>query len=191
MPEKFFFTGQTHNINNQWPDKANSMGGGNMDETRESNAGRPTEYADEFCQKANELCQAGATDSEIADFFGVSTRTIYRWKLEYPEFCQAIAAGKEIADERVERSLYQNATGFAYKEQQAIKIKVDQHQEEIKVVEVERYAPAETTAASLWLRNRRPEKWRDKQDLNIGGQKGNPVETKTTVEFIRAKPQDS
>lgn len=131
--------------------------------------GRPSPYSDKFCQKALELCQAGATDSEIAEFFGVSARTIYRWKLEYPDFCQAMQIGKEYADSRVERSLYQKATGYNYIEQQAFKVKVDKDQEEVKVVEVEKHCPADFQSGSLWLRNRQPERWRDKQEVQHSG----------------------
>lgn len=130
-------------------------------------AGRPTEFDDLYVEQAEKLCALGATDEEMADFFGVSVRTLYRWKLDYPEFCQAIKAAKDIADERVERSLYQKATGYNYTEQQAIKIKVEQHKEEVEVVDVERHAPAETPAAIFWLKNRRKDQWRDKQEVEL------------------------
>lgn len=135
-------------------------------------AGRPSEWKDEYVEQAAKLCSLGATDDEMADFFGIHRATLYRWKLEYPEFCDAIKSAKEIADERVERSLYQKATGFDYTEEQAIKIKKAQYEEEVEVVEVRKHSPADTTAAIFWLKNRRAGEWRDKQE----------VETKLTAD---------
>jgi transposase len=138
-------------------------------ESEASGAGRPTEYRDEFAEQALKLCHLGATDDELADFFNVHRATIYRWKHTVPEFCDAIKSGKEIADERVERSLYQKATGYNFTEQQAIKVKVEQHKEEVEVVDVERHSPADTTAAIFWLKNRRSAAWRDKQEHEHSG----------------------
>jgi transposase-like protein len=129
--------------------------------------GAPSDYNPGFCQRAMELCERGATDEELAQEFDVSARTIYRWKNAHPEFCQAIRAGKEAADERVERSLYQMATGTYVKQQQAIKVKTGQHTEEVQIVEVETYMAPEVPAAQFWLKNRRPDQWREKSDVNV------------------------
>jgi hypothetical protein len=131
--------------------------------------GRPSSYDPKYAELVSKICMLGATDTEIADFFDVSVRTIHRWKLQHPEFCHAIKSGKEIVDERVERSLFQRASGYAYVEQQAFKVKSVKYEngkrvsetEEIKVVDVERQAPPDTTAAIFWMKNRRSEDWRD------------------------------
>ena len=46
--------------------------------------GRPTLFKPEYVEQAEKLAVLGATDEEIGDFFGVSARTIYRWKLDHP-----------------------------------------------------------------------------------------------------------
>jgi hypothetical protein len=130
--------------------------------------GRPSDFDEAYVKQVEKLCHLGATDEEIAEFFGVSTRTIYRWKLDHDEFCQAIKLGKEAADNRVERSLYQKATGYFFTEQQAFKLKIDQYKEEVEVVDVEKFQPADTTAQIFWLKNRRKDDWRDKQDHEHG-----------------------
>ncbi|EOC1277683.1 helix-turn-helix domain-containing protein [Cronobacter turicensis] len=144
----------------------------------EGNSGKPSQYKPEYAAQAEKLCLLGATDDEMADFFGVHRSTIYRWKLEHEEFCNSIKTAKDVADARVERSLYQKATGYNFKEQQAFKIKVDQHEEEIEVVEVEKHAPADTTAAIFWLKNRQKEKWRDKHELEQSGDVGLTINIK-------------
>jgi hypothetical protein len=132
-------------------------------------AGRPSDFNESMVEQAAKLCSLGATDDEMADFFGVHRSTLYRWKLEHPEFCDAIKSAKEIADERVERSLYQKATGYSVKEEQAIKVKVEQHKEAVEVVEVEKHIPADTTAVIFWLKNRRSQQWRDKHEIEHSG----------------------
>lgn len=132
--------------------------------------GRPSSYKPEYAQVAEKMCELGATDDEIAEAFGVCVRTIHAWKHEFEEFSASLKTGKSLADERVERSLYQKATGYNYTEQQAIKIKKAQHEEEVEVVEVEKHAPADTTAAIFWLKNRRKDEWRDKQEHEHTGQ---------------------
>jgi len=153
----------------------------------EAETGRPSEYRDEYAAQAEKLCMLGATDSELADFFEVSVRTVHRWKLDHEEFCHSVKSGKEKADERVERSLYQKATGYNYTEEQAFKVKVAQHKEEVEVVEVERHAPADTTAAIFWLKNRRKEEWRDKIDHSLSAPDGGPVQHRFEVEFVGPK----
>lgn len=149
-----------------------------------ADVGRPSEYRDEYAAQAAKLCAFGATDDEMADFFEVHRATIYRWKLDHPEFCDAIKNAKEIADERVERSLYQKATGYDYTEEQAIKIKVEQYKEEVEVTEVRRHSPADTTAAIFWLKNRRKDQWRDKQDIDHKHDVSDPL--KALMERIAA-----
>jgi hypothetical protein len=128
--------------------------------------GRPSGYKKEYAKQAAQLCALGATDDEMAEFFGVHRATLYRWKLDHKDFCDAIKSAKDVADERVERSLYQKATGYEITEQQAIKVKVG-GEEKVEVVDIHKHIPADTTAAIFWLKNRRKEDWRDKTESEI------------------------
>ena len=138
-------------------------------------AGRPTSYKPEYAERAKELCERGATDVELAEEFDVSVRTLHRWKGDHEEFCHALKAGKQPSDDRIERSLFERASGFVYKEQQAIKIKIGPHEEKIEIVEVERQAPPDTTAMIFWLKNRRPAEWRETKAVELTGANGGPV----------------
>lgn len=112
------------------------------------------------------LCKLGATDQEIADFFGISTRTFYRWKSEHVPFCQAVTCAKEEADKRVERSLYQRAVGY---EHEAVKIFLPKDSREPVYAPYRQHVPADPGAAFNWLKNRNPEEWRDKKELEHKG----------------------
>lgn len=119
--------------------------------------GRPTAYKPDFCEQARKLAELGATDREIAEFFNVNERTLYRWVHEYPEFCQALKVGKDVADDRVERSLYRRAIGYSHDA-----VKIMQFQGEEIVVPYVEHAPPDVTACIFWLKNRRKAEWRDK-----------------------------
>jgi hypothetical protein len=132
---------------------------------------RPTDFQVEYIEQARKLCKLGATDQEIADFFEVSARTIYRWKASHDEFCQALKAGKDEADDRVERSLFARANGYEHDE---VDIRVIG--QEIIQTPIRKFYPPDTTAAIFWLKNRRPGEWRDKRENELTGPNGGPVQ---------------
>jgi len=114
---------------------------------------RPSLYKPEFAKAAAKMCELGATDGEIAEAFNVSIRTIHAWKHEHEEFSASLKAGKTQADDRVERSLYQKATGYEVTEEQAVKLrnKTDGGViETVEVVKVSKHVAADTTAAIFW-----------------------------------------
>jgi hypothetical protein len=129
--------------------------------------GRPTSYRAAYADQVRKLCELGATDVELADFFKVTINTIGAWKSRHPEFLQALKAGKEAADDRVERSLYQRANGYTY---DAVKIFPPRGKgRKPIVVPYREHVPPDTTAAIFWLKNRRRDEWRDKQETDITG----------------------
>jgi hypothetical protein len=128
--------------------------------------GRPSKYDPAFVEQARKLCELGATDADLADFFGVHRATLYRWKHDSPEFCDALKAGKEASDDRVERSLYHKAVGYTF-ESEEIRVLRDGT---VVRVPTKEHVPPDTTAAIFWLKNRRPEQWRDKHDVEHSGE---------------------
>lgn len=124
--------------------------------------GRPSSYKDEYCKQAEKLCALGAIDKDLADFFNVSIQTLNSWKNEHPEFLESLKESKAIADAKVERSLYERATGYSHPEDKIF----NNQGEELIVPTTKHYAP-DTTAGIFWLKNRRPNEWRDKQDLDV------------------------
>ncbi|MES2782604.1 MAG: hypothetical protein V4657_07405 [Pseudomonadota bacterium] len=125
-------------------------------------AGRPTDYKAEYATQAQKLCDLGATDTDLADFFEVTERTINRWKINFPEFCQSLKLGKDAADDRVEQSLYRKATGYTFNSE-----KIFQNSGEIIRANTVEHVPPSDTAAIFWLKNRRGDKWRDKQEIDL------------------------
>ena len=132
--------------------------------------GRPASYKPEFARQAASLCKLGATDFELAQFFEVDTLTIQRWRNTHPEFCSAVIAGKDHADERVQRSLYNRAVGYTFESE-----KVFQFQGEIVRAKTVEHVPPDAGAAMNWLKNRRKDEWREKVDHELSGKGGAPL----------------
>lgn len=133
--------------------------------------GRPTDYKPEFAEQAKVACIKGATDSELASLFGVDRRTIYRWKLQHEEFCHALVVGKEIADDRVERSLYEKAVGYEIEVEKLFPYKGTVIRETV----IEHVQP-DKGSIEMWLASRRTEKWRKVDRLEHVGKDGGPIE---------------
>jgi len=128
--------------------------------------GHPTLYKPEYAEQAQSLAELGATDDRLADFFKVTVRTIYNWKTQHEEFFQALKAGKAVADAMVERSLFHRAIGY---ETDAVKIFMPAGATEPVYAPYRERIQPDTTACIFWLKNRQPERWRDKQDIAHSG----------------------
>ncbi len=147
--------------------------------------GRPTDYKDKYVEQARKLCALGATDKEIADFFEVATSTFYLWKAQHSEFSEALKAAKEIADERVVRSLYHRAVGYKH---EAVKIFLPKDASEPVYAPYVEHVPPDTTAAIFWLKNRRSDEWRDKSHNEVTGADGAPL---VPIINISGRPESS
>ena len=124
--------------------------------------GRPSSYKPEYAEQAEKLCRLGATDPDLADFFGVNTTTIWRWAGRYGDFCTALKVGKDAADDRVERSLYQRANGYSF---DAVKVFMPSGAKQPVYAPYVEHVPPDTTACIFWLKNRRKAEWRDRQEV--------------------------
>ncbi len=139
--------------------------------------GRPTLYQAAYAAQARRLALLGQTDAEMAVFFGVDERTINRWKKAHPEFCQSLKAGKDEADARVAESLYQAAIGGGAITE--TKVQADADGKIIGRTTETKQVPANTTAMIFWLKNRQPDKWRDRiehqADVTVSGPGGDEL----------------
>ena len=112
----------------------------------------------------------GLTDEQIAHNMGIATSTFYDWKNKYSEISKSLKKNKEIVDIEVENALLKKALGYNVPVQKAFKVKEVIYQdgkrlketERIEYAEEEIHIPADTTAQIFWLKNRKPDKWRDK-----------------------------
>lgn len=128
--------------------------------------GRDSLYDVSMNDMVRKLALLGLTDKEIAEFFGVTERTLNNWKNEYPAFFQSLSEGKTIADAEVADSLYKRATGEHVIVEKAYRNKTTG---EVEIVKITQFIPGESGAAKLWLTNRRRQNWSDSQNVNLTG----------------------
>lgn len=128
--------------------------------------GRPTKYAPEMCEAVEATAMQGATTLSIAAACGVSIQTVYTWCDEHPEFLEAVTRAKHSADDLIENALFRRAKGT-------------------------QLTPPDTKACTVWLGNRRPDKWRETARVEVTGANGGPIAhadaTKDTLEAYAAE----
>lgn len=105
----------------------------------------------------------GWIDTRIAAQIGISPSTLYDWKRKYPEIADALAEGKEVVDAKVENALLKRALGYEYKETR----REGQLGGAAKIIETTRHIPPDVAAGIFWLKNRKPDVWREKVETVI------------------------
>lgn len=119
----------------------------------------------------------GLTDKQIASNMGVTEQTLNVWKKNYPSLFESLKRGKAVVDIQVENALLKRALGYSYDEVTRERVLdydpstgqiVGSHIEITKTVKKE--VQGDTTAQIFWLKNRRPEQWRDKRDVSVEGE---------------------
>lgn len=98
----------------------------------------------------------GLTDEQIASNIGVHRDTLNEWRKKYSVISDTLKRGKEVVDYEVENALLKRALGYTVKEEKLTK--------DGCVVELEREVPGDVTAQIFWLKNRKPDAWRDKPE---------------------------
>ena len=99
----------------------------------------------------------GLSDDQIAKNIGINRDTLYRWKKAYPDFSDALKRGKEVIDRQVENALLKRALGYTYDEVT--------FEDGVEVKRVRKQVVPDTTAQIFWLKNRKPDDWRDKREI--------------------------
>lgn len=126
--------------------------------------GRPSKFKPEYVEQSVKLCKLGATDREIGDFFEVDERTVKRWKVDYPEFAEALKTAKAEADTRVVESLYRRACGYEHDD-----VHITTFEGEVIETPIVKHYPPDTVACIFWLKNRQPDEWRDVKAVDHTG----------------------
>lgn len=114
----------------------------------------------------------GLTDEQIAHNIGIHRDTLIQWKKKFADISDALKKGKEVVDREVENALFKKACGYTVELRKPMKVKrvvyneetgrkLEEYEEVVDTVE-EVHVPADTTAQIFWLKNRKPEAWRDK-----------------------------
>ena len=117
----------------------------------------------------------GLVERQICQNIGISERTFSTWKERFPAITSALKRGKAPVDFKVENALLKSALGHKETVRKAIKVKTEKQkvgegkivEEHIEYVDEEVYIPPQVAAQIFWLKNRRPDKWKDKVEQTV------------------------
>ena len=104
----------------------------------------------------------GLTCADIAHNIGINRCTLTEWKKKDARIAFALQEGKDVADRRVENALYKRAIGYDIEEQ-----KIIDDGKTRRVETVKKHIPGDVTAQIYWLKNRKPDEWRDKRETSV------------------------
>lgn len=134
----------------------------------------------------------GLTDEQIAANMGICRDTLIQWKKKYTDISGTLKRGKEVVDIQVENALLKRALGYSYKEiTREAQFNPQTEQYELVVTkEVTKEVVPDTTAQIFWLKNRKPDEWRDKKDVEHSGSVNNPFATLSTEQLLKLADDD-
>lgn len=129
----------------------------------------------------------GLTEEQIAENMGIVRTTLYKWKNQFPQLDEALKKGKEVIDRHVENALLKRALGYSYEEvtyERVYNADIDSHVR-VETKRVTKEVHPDVTAQIFWLKNRKPEEWRDRRETAISGNMSinNPYAELTTEEL--------
>lgn len=114
----------------------------------------------------------GLSDEQVAANMGISRSTLNAWKKKFPDISDTLKKGKDIADREVENALFKRAVGYEFDE--VTEELMDSG--ELRVTKkIRKQVAPDTGAAAFWLKNRKPDVWRDKQEVEHTGKDGEPM----------------
>lgn len=143
--------------------------------------GRRGKYEDWLTEdgllKVQGWARDGLSNEQIAHNIGINKDTLYEWQKRFSDFSDALKKGKEVVDREVENALLKRAMGYEYDEvtQEPVTDK-DTGITEMRVTKrVTKQIVPDVTAQIFWLKNRKPEEFRDKRDVDLSGHVELPV----------------
>lgn len=113
-------------------------------------------------------CRNGADNKGLCARLGIGLTTFKSILKKHPEVIDLLKEGKDEADMKVESALYKRAIGYDIEETTTeMKIGENGSVQTTVVKKTKKHVAGDTTAQIFWLKNRRPNEWKDKQDVNV------------------------
>lgn len=105
----------------------------------------------------------GLTNEQMAQNMGITRKTFQEWCVKYSDISDAVKKGKEVVDIQVENALLKRALGYMYDE---VKEEIESGAITKRTI-TRKEVVADTTAQIFWLKNRRPDKWRNREEVEV------------------------
>lgn len=126
-------------------------------------------YSEELTEKICNHLKKGNTVTTTCQTVGISKETFYQW-MKKPDFSDFIKKAMAIPDKKVENALYKSAImGHRYKEKEYKGVAVGEKIKMILVKTVTKIIVPNVTAQIFYLKNKQPDEWKDRHDLDVTG----------------------
>lgn len=119
--------------------------------------------------KIEDWARMGLTNEQIAHNMGITRETLNQWSKKYSDISDTLKRGKDVVDIEVENKLLKRALGYRYTETTKKRVfnPKTEKTEFVVTKEIEKEVVPDTTAQIFWLKNRRPDRWKDKQEVTV------------------------
>jgi hypothetical protein len=111
---------------------------------------------------ARVIGELGGTDEQLAKALGITRQALAVRKKKDPQLFDTLKKAKTEADARVEKALYERATGYTCED-----CHVSQYEGVITITPIKKHYPPDPVSMIFWLKNRRPQQWREKSEADI------------------------
>ena len=120
----------------------------------------------------------GLNDEEIFKKIGISKQTFYHWIKVFPDFHDAIKAGRQPVLVKVEDTFFDKKLQGYYVDEEVTEktVQKDAHGDVVGIIEHKRinkrYIPPDTTAMIFYMKCRMPEKYNDRISVTVDTNNG-------------------
>ena len=133
-------------------------------------------YNEDFKKEAIKLAEKGYLDKEICEVLGININTFYKWKQRYPEFSEGLMKAKYKINSKIEAQAFKRAMGYMITEEKTIYgVNEDGEEEVIRIEKHKKHIPGDTKILQTLLKNRMPDKYREKKEIELSGELTNNV----------------
>lgn len=130
----------------------------------------------------------GLMDEQIAKNIGIARSTLNLWKKKHPDISDALKRGKAVIDREVENALTKSATGYWIEELDTKVLEFPDGESRTETTTKRRWVPPNPTSNIFYLKNRKPETWRDRRETNIVSEVDNETRTIDIEKYLLASP---
>jgi len=148
--------------------------------------GARSRYSKARDAEVKQLISFGANITQIAQFFGITTTTLKKWRERNKSFDACFAVAMKDKNARVKEALYSRAVGCKHKE-----TKVTNYKGDVQKTKIVKHYPPDVKACETWLYNRDPDNWQPRKAVDGDFDDGEAVEpVSVTIEINDAsKPK--
>ena len=111
----------------------------------------------------------GVTINELATKMQIDRSYLTKLRHQYPKLEEAISTEREIVDHEIENAMHKSAIGYMVTEKRTTVIVDENGKKTQKIETYDKHVPGNSVAQIFWLKNRKPNYWRDKQETELSG----------------------